>query len=80
MFATIRRYEGVDPARTSEITGKVNETLVPKLRELPGFHGYFLIESGSGVMSSLGLFDTSEQADQSSKSSRRGSPTSISTR
>jgi hypothetical protein len=29
MFATIRRYEGVDPARTSEITGKVNETLVP---------------------------------------------------
>ena len=25
MFATIRRYEGVDPARTSEITGKVRE-------------------------------------------------------
>ena len=67
MFATIRRYEGVDPARTSEITGKVSETLVPKLRELPGFHGYFLIEGGSGVMSSLGLFDTSEQADQSTK-------------
>jgi len=67
MFATIRRYEGVDPARTSEITGKVNETLVPKLRELPGFHGYFLIEGSSGVMSSLGLFDTSEQADQSTK-------------
>ena len=67
MFATIRRYEGVDPARTSEITDKVNETLVPKLRELPGFHGYFLIEGSSGVMSSLGLFDTSEQADQSTK-------------
>ena len=29
MFATIRRYEGVDPARTSEITGKVTETLSP---------------------------------------------------
>ena len=67
MFATIRRYEGIDPARTSEITGKVNETLVPKLRELPGFHGYFLIEGGGGVMSSLGLFDTSEQADRSTK-------------
>ena len=67
MFATIRRYEGVDPARTNDITDKVNETLVPKLRELPGFHGYFLIEGGSGVMSSLGLFDTSEQADKSTK-------------
>ena len=67
MFATIRRYEGVDPARTAEITGKVNGSLVPKLRELPGFHGYFLIEGDSGVMSSLGLFDTSEQADLSTK-------------
>jgi hypothetical protein len=67
MFATIRRYEGVDPARTTEITGKVNETLVPKLRELPGFHGYFLIEGSSGVMSSLGLFDTPDQAEMSTK-------------
>ncbi len=65
MFATIRRYEGVEPARTTEITGKVNETLVPKLRELPGFAGYFLIESSSGVLSSLGLFETSEEADKS---------------
>ena len=65
MFATIRRYEGVDPARTSEITGKVNETLVPKLRELPGFTGYYLIEGGSGVLSSLGLFETAEQAEKS---------------
>jgi hypothetical protein len=42
MHATIRRYEGVDAARTNELTGKVNETLVPKLRELPGFAGYYL--------------------------------------
>jgi hypothetical protein len=67
MFATIRRYEGVDPARTSEITGKVNETLVPELSKLPGFAGYYLIEGGNGVLSSLGLFETREQADESSK-------------
>ena len=56
MFATIRRYEGVDPARTSEITGKVNETLIPKLSKLDGFAGYYLIEGTNGVLSSLGLF------------------------
>jgi hypothetical protein len=67
MFATIRRYEGVDPARTSEITGKVNETLVPELSKLPGFAGYYLIEGGNGVLSSLGLFETREQADESTK-------------
>ena len=65
MHATIRRFEGVDVRRTDDIVGKVNETLVPALRELPGFGGYYLIEGGNGVLSSLGLFETSEQADQS---------------
>jgi hypothetical protein len=67
MHATIRRYEGVDAARTNELTGKVNEKLVPQLRKLPGFSGYYLIEAGNGVLSSLGLFETSEQADESTK-------------
>jgi hypothetical protein len=67
MHATIRRYEGVDATRMNEVTRKVNETLVPKLRELPGFSGYFLIDADNGVLSSLGLFATSEQADESTK-------------
>ena len=67
MYATIRRYEGVDPARTDEVVGKVNETLVPQLRKLPGFAGYYLIEAGNGVLSSLGLFETPEQAEESGK-------------
>jgi hypothetical protein len=65
MHATIRRYEGVDVTRINEVVGKVNETLVPKLRELPGFTGYYLIEGGNGVLSSFGLFETPEQADKS---------------
>jgi hypothetical protein len=65
MHATIRRYEGVDVTRINEVVGKVNETLVPKLRELPGFTGYYLIEGTGGVLSSLGLFETAEQADKS---------------
>jgi hypothetical protein len=67
MHATIRRYEGVDVTRTNEVTAKVNETLVPQLRKLPGFAGYYLIEVGNGVLSSLGLFETAEQADESTK-------------
>jgi hypothetical protein len=67
MHATIRRYEGVDQNRTAELTGKVNETLVPKLSKMQGFKGYYLIEAGNGVFSSLGLFETSEQADESTR-------------
>jgi hypothetical protein len=67
MYATIRRYEGVDATRTNELTGKINEKLVPELRKLPGFAGYYLVEAGNGVFSSLGLFETAEQADESAK-------------
>jgi hypothetical protein len=38
---------------------------VPKLRKLPGFEGYYLIDAGNGVFSSLGLFETSEQGKES---------------
>jgi hypothetical protein len=67
MHATIRRYDGVDKNRTVELTSKVNETLIPKLNELPGFAGYFLIEAGNGVFSSLSLFETPEQGVESTK-------------
>jgi hypothetical protein len=67
MHATVRRYEGVDQSRTDELTKKVDETLIPRLSNLPGFEGYYLIEAGNGVMSSIGLFDNSAQADESTR-------------
>ena len=67
MHATVRRYEGVDASRTDELTKKVNETLIPKLSKLPGFDGYFLIEAGNDVMTSVSLFDTSAHADESTR-------------
>jgi hypothetical protein len=67
MHATIRRYDGVDQNRTDELTRKVNESLVPKLNKLPGFVGFYLIEAGNGVFSSLNLFETPEQGMASTK-------------
>jgi hypothetical protein len=67
MHATIRRYDGVDQNRTVELTKKVNETLLPKLTKLSGFKGYYLIEAGNGVFSSLNLFETPEQSMESTK-------------
>ena len=66
MYATIRRYEAVDKTRTDELVKKVEDTLVPRLSKLPGFGGYHLIDAGDGVVTSIGFFETSEQADESS--------------
>ena len=67
MHATIRRYEGIDQARTDELVKNVGENLLPRLSKMPGFSGYFLIEADNGVMSSVGFFDTSAQADESTR-------------
>jgi hypothetical protein len=67
MHATVRRYEGVDESRTAELTKKVGQNLIPSLSKLPGFEGYYLIEAGNGVMTSISLFETSAQADESTR-------------
>ena len=63
MHAAIGRYEGIDKARTDELTKKVGESYLPRVSKLDGFRGYYLIETNDGVMSSIGFFDTMAQAD-----------------
>src|SRR6188474_3632889 len=67
MHAIVRRYEGIDTKRTDELKVKVNESLTPRLKQLDGFNGYFLIEADNGVMSSVNFFDTSAHADESTR-------------
>jgi hypothetical protein len=67
MYCTIRRYEATDSSRASELVKKVDDTLLPRLSKLPGFGGYHLVDGGNGVMSSVGFFETSEQADESTR-------------
>lgn len=67
MHVTFNRYEGIDRNRTDEVIKKVGESLVPRLSELPGFNGYYLVEAGNGVMSSIGFFDTQAHAAESTR-------------
>ena len=67
MHATVRRYEGIDQNSKDELTRKIGETLMPSLSKLPGFNSYFMIESGNGVFTSVGLFDSSTQAEESTR-------------
>ena len=67
MHATIRRYEGIDQSRTDELVKNVDENLLPRLTKMPGFKSYHLIEADNGVMSSIDFFETSAQADESTR-------------
>ncbi len=67
MYATHRRYEGIDQSRVDELTRKVNESLIPRLSKLPGFRGYYLMAADDGVVGSTSLFETSSQAEDSTR-------------
>jgi hypothetical protein len=67
MHAIIRRYDGMDQNHTTELVSKVNAALLPKLEKLSGFKGYYLIDAGNGVFSSLSFFETPEQGMESTK-------------
>ena len=67
MFATIRRYDAIDQEHVADLVKKVDESLMPALSELPGFSGYYFVDAGNGIMSSIGFFDTAEQADDSAR-------------
>jgi hypothetical protein len=67
MYATVRRYEGIDRSRSAELTKKAGESLMPSLSKLPGFSGYYLIEAENGVMTSIDLFDNASQAADSTR-------------
>ena len=71
MYATVSRYEGIDKVRSEEVTRKVAGSLLPGLRELPGFGGFYLIDAGGGVLTSVGLFETSAQAHESTRLAAR---------
>ncbi len=67
MHATIRRYESIDQSRKDEVLKKVDDNLLPVLRDLPGFNGYSVIDAGDGAITSVGFFETAAQAEESTR-------------
>jgi hypothetical protein len=58
MYATVRRYEGIDELRSEEITREGGATLLRALRKLPGFSGCYVFDDGEGVSTSIALSKT----------------------
>jgi len=66
MYAAIRRYEGVDRNRTDEVRRSINDDFLPMVREVPGYHGYWVIEADDAI-ATFGLFETQEDAEESTR-------------
>ena len=69
VFASVRLYDGIDPADQAEIARLTNEGFLPVIRESDGFVGYFFLPAGDGL-ATVSLFDSAEQASASNDAAR----------
>ncbi len=66
MHAAIRRYQ-VDPGSVDEIIRRVNEGLVPRIKEVSGFQAYYAIDAGGGRLASVSVFEDRAGAEESTR-------------
>jgi hypothetical protein len=64
MYAVIRQYQ-FDQSGGEEVDRNIRETLVPLLKDVPGFVTYYWLNSGAGSGASLSVFDSKEGAEES---------------
>ena len=62
MFAAIRTYGVTDVKELSEL---VKDGFLPIVESVPGFVGYYVVEAGDGVASSITICEDKTGADES---------------
>lgn len=65
MHASVRIYRSL--RNFDEVTRRVESGLVPILKDIAGFQGYYAIRCGETVGVSVGLFDSEEGARRSNE-------------
>ncbi|MGH7629246.1 MAG: hypothetical protein ACREOF_07620 [Gemmatimonadales bacterium] len=64
MYATIRRYEiltpDADAGAKQQLLDIIREDFLPRVSDLPGFDGYFVLDTGSRGLATVSLFETEE--------------------
>ena len=66
MFIVIRKYT-VQRGAASVWAQRVRDGFVPLLRQMPGFVGYHLIESGQDVIATITMYENAHEALASSE-------------
>jgi hypothetical protein len=71
MYASVRKYS-VDPERVDQLMHRVDERLVPRLAEMPGFVAYQAIDAGvdrarEGTVFAVTICSDREAADRSAE-------------
>jgi hypothetical protein len=69
MYATIRRYtaKNASKAKFDELKQRIEDGFVPVLREVRGFHGYYVLNVNNKELVTISLFDDKAGAQESTR-------------
>jgi hypothetical protein len=65
MHTVIRRYEGVEDS--AELARRAVDEFGPQLQCQAGFQGYWFVDAGNGVVATISVFETAQQAADSTE-------------
>jgi hypothetical protein len=66
MHIAIRHYH-TDPASVDEITRRVNEGFIPRIKDVEGFLAYYVVDAGAGEVSTVSVFEDQAGAEESTR-------------
>ncbi|HEU5170346.1 MAG TPA: hypothetical protein VFU46_07405 [Gemmatimonadales bacterium] len=71
MYATIRRYAilniEANPTAKTQLFEMIQQDFLPRLAEVAGFDGYFVLDTGPKEIATITLFETREGIEESTR-------------
>jgi hypothetical protein len=67
MYVSIRRYGLLTREPVKEVLQGVREGFMPIVRDQPGFLAYYALDSGSGTLTSISIFEHRAGAERSNR-------------
>ncbi len=66
MHASVRKYQ-VDAGQIEELSRRIAEMFVPRLSEIPGFGGYYVVDATHGIVITVTLGEDAAAVERSTE-------------
>ena len=66
MHASVRKYK-VDADQIEELSRRIAEAFVPRLSEIPGFGGYYVVDATHGIVITVTLGEDAAAVERSTE-------------
>jgi hypothetical protein len=69
MFISIRKYKlnSQDAETRGDLTRQISDLFLPQISKSPGFVSYYAVDTGSGTLATVSVFESQSGAEESNR-------------